>query len=196
MAEQIQHFPPSSGRWTGGLGIVLALAVAGVAVTEIGTGWGRATLVGALLAAVVLYAAMLRPRVSLTQDALVLRGMTDTVHLPLVSIEELVVRQLLVVRAGDRRFTNSGLGRSWRTLARTPAARSGERIEIHDGIAPVDFAEERIRQALDDARRVSGVKPWRDQPDETLPPVRRERAWWLVALMGVLAVLFVVLVLA
>ena len=161
--------------------------------SEITTSWGPTLLVAALLAVVLLYAATWRPRVSLTPETLRLRGMVDTVHLPLAAIEEMAVRQVLAVRAGGRRWTNSGLGRSWRTLARTPAADVGARREISDGMSPVDFAEERIRQALDDARRESGVKPWSEEGQALAAGICRERAWWLVALIGVLAAAFVVL---
>lgn len=195
MAEEIEHFSPTSGRWVGWAGVVLAVLLAGLGLASWQEGWAPTLVVGALLGVVVLYAGVLRPRVSLTPRHLVLRGMTDTVHVPLAAIEQMVIRQVLAVRAGEKRYVSSGLGRSWRALSRTPAATLEQRREISAGMSHVDFAEERIRQAMDDARATSGVKPWSDEGRSLAGQVRRDRAWWLVALMAVLAIAFVVLVL-
>lgn len=195
----VEHFPATSGRVLGWLGVAVAVAVAVSALLMEGVG-GLEWVVGAVLAALVVYAAMLRPRVSLAEAPggrghLVLRGMTDTVHVPLAAIEEIAVRTVLAVRAGERRFVSSAVGHPWRKVTRVSAAEADARREIVPDMKPADYVEERIRAALDDARRDSGISPWSAEADEIAAGIRRERAWWLVAAMVGLLVLLVVLIL-
>ena len=66
---------------------------------------------------ILLWAALLRPRVWIAPgDELVLRTMFETVTIPLAAIESIVVRQVLVVTAGGRRFTCAALGHTRRRL--------------------------------------------------------------------------------
>ena len=53
----------------------------------------------ALLGGVLVWASLLRPRVSASRETLYLRNMLETIHIPLAAVDELVVRQVLT-RAG------------------------------------------------------------------------------------------------
>ena len=199
--QQVEHFPATSGRITGWIGVAAAAAVVGSALWFETPADALPWVVGGTLAGLLVYAAVLRPRVSLAtpqdgEDALVLRGMVDTVHLPLPAIEELAVRQVLAVRVGERRYVSSAVGRPWRKVVRTPATGETTRREIVEGMSTADYTEERIRVALDDARRESGVAPWSEEQAAAAAGVRRERAWWLLGgLVGLTVLLVLVLAL-
>ena len=68
---------------------------------------------GAAFAAIVSYAALLRPAVRVDAGALVLRNMIDTNVIPLALIDEVVVRQVLVVRADEKRYVSPAIGNSF-----------------------------------------------------------------------------------
>ena len=74
---------------------------------------------GAVLAAVLAWASMLRPALWVAGEHLVMRNMLETVHVPLAAIEQLAVRQVLAVRAGDKRYVSTVVGRPWRKAVRT-----------------------------------------------------------------------------
>ncbi len=75
----------------------------------------------ALFGGVILFTSTLRPRVLVDGDELVLRNMFSDVHVPLATIEEVAVQQVLAVRAGDRRFVCAGAGKSLRTVMKGSA---------------------------------------------------------------------------
>ena len=67
-----------------------------------------------LLGGIVLYASTVRPRVWVLGRELVMRNMLSTIHIPLAAIEEVVVRQVMAVRAGGKRYVCAGVGRTLR----------------------------------------------------------------------------------
>ena len=63
-----------------------------------------------------------------------MQNMLETVHVRLAAVEEMAVRQVLAVRAGDRRLVSTVVGRTWRK-----ALLSRRRADEHDA-ARIDGA--------------------------------------------------------
>ena len=189
--EVVEDFGPSSGRITGVLGVGLCVAIVLLGVAEFDEGFPPAIVWAALFAGVLFWAAMLRPRVRVSGSELRLRNMLDTITLPLASIEQIMVRQVLSVRAGDRRYISSAVGKSWRqAVKRDKPRRPGE-----DAPYPV-FVEERLQQLAENARSKQGIALMSDEQLELAKSVRREWAWPEIVLLGFTAVGFLVALLA
>ena len=187
----VERFQPTSGRFSGWLtvGLCAALVVAGVAYLDDGfPAWVAA---GGLLVGVLAWAAMLRPALWVTEEHLVMRNLADTVHIRLAAVEEMAVRQVLAVRAADRRFVSTVVGRSWRKAIvsrRTHGADDGPR----DGMAYADWAEHRLHELVDGARKGAGVRPGSREQLALPDPVRREHdvlPLSLIAVSGALLLL-------
>jgi hypothetical protein len=180
----VERFTATSGRVTGWMTLVLCalLVVAGVAYLD--DGFPVWVTAAGLLVGVLAWAAMLRPALWATEEHLVMRNLAETVHIRLAAVEELVVRQVLAVRAGDRRYVSTVVGRSWRKALitrRGPGSGDGPR----DGMAYVDWVEHRLHELIDDARERAGVRAGSTE-QLTLPdPVRREPAVLPLALVAV-----------
>jgi hypothetical protein len=192
---EVERFRPTSGRITGWLTVAAAVAVAGIGTAYLGEGFPSWVVAAAVLVGVLAWASMLRPALWVRdRDVLVMRNMLDTVHVRLAAVEELALRQVLAVRAGDRRWVSAVVGRSWRktlTSGRRPApAATDPAVRV----VYADFVEERLRRLVDDARDAAGVRP--GSPEQLALPdaVRRERAWLPLALV-LLAVLGLLLTL-
>ncbi|MCW2852334.1 MAG: hypothetical protein JWM84_1998, partial [Nocardioides sp.] len=93
--DRPERFAPTSGRVMGLIGMVLSLGVVGIGLFDRDAGIADSVIAACALLALLLWAAMLRPRVSLVGDDLELRNMLETVRIPLAAVEELAVRQLL-----------------------------------------------------------------------------------------------------
>jgi hypothetical protein len=176
-----EKFPPTSGRVVGVLAVGLAVAVCVYAIVDGRGGFGAPVAWGAAFAAVVSYASLLRPAVRVDAGALVLRNMIDTNLIPLALIEEVVVRQVLVVRAAEKRYVSPAIGNSFfRTIL--PKTAHGETELTYP-----DYVRDRILHLADGARRRAG--------SADLPPVRRLWAWPEIAGLVVTALGFVVSIL-
>ncbi len=185
--QAVEDFRPSSGRITGALGLALSVAIVLLGVAEFDEGFPPAVVWAALFSGVLFWAAMLRPRVRVVGSELFLRNMLTTISVPLASIEQIVVRQVLSVRAGDHRYISSAVGKSWRQALKQDKPREpGE-----DAPYPV-FVEERLRQLAEEARAKQGVTLMSEEQLALASDVRRELAWPEVVLLGFTAVGFVV----
>lgn len=187
----VERFHATSGRLTGWLTVAIAggVVLAGLAYLDKGF---PAWVVGlALLVGVLAWAAMLRPALWATEEHLVMRNLADTVHIRLAAVEEMAVRQVLAVRAADRRFVSTVVGRSWRKAIvsrRTHGADDGPR----DGMAYADWAEHRLHELVDGARKGAGVRPGSREQLALPDPVRREHdvlPLSLIAVSGALLLL-------
>jgi hypothetical protein len=178
--------------------MVLSLGVVGIGLFDRDAGIADSVIAACALLALLLWAAMLRPRVSIVGDDLELRNMLETVRIPLAAVEELAVRQLLAVRAGDRRYVSPALGKSRRALRRPVgggAARAGRTPTSPDRVLDVDYAdfvENRIRQRMEDARAARGIRPGSQEQVALASEVRRSPAWPEVVGVVVLSVAVVV----
>lgn len=179
-----RRFGPTSGVAIGCIGLA-GCAVGAVAALKADTssvGIGRALV--AALVAVLVWCFMLRPRVVIGPDTLVLRNALSEWHVPLASIRSVVVRAITRVRTAEGKYDGVAVGRSVRAMmweghrdrrsVATPPPTKGPR---HGDIIP-DFLVEQILYAADNARDIG----------QAAGPVRRVWAVPELVLLGVLAV--------
>jgi hypothetical protein len=177
--DMVEEFRPTSGRITGVLGLCMCGGIVVLGVVEREEGFPAAGVWTALFAAVLFWAACLRPRVRVTASELRLRNMLTSISVPLAAIEQLVVRQVLSVRVGERRYVSSGVGRTWRQgLKADRQLKKGESAPY-----PV-FVEERLNQLAEEARARQGIALMSDEQLELAAGVRREWAWPEIVLLG------------
>ena len=193
---EVVHFQPTSGRVTGWMTVVLAavLVVAGVAYADEGFPLWVAAL--GLLVGVLAWATMIRPALWATPEHLVMRNLAETVHIRLAAIEEMAIRQVLAVRAGDRRYVSTVVGRTWRKTLQSRHRPGGladkEAIAPTEGMHYADFVENRLYDLVDKARTRAGVRIGSREQQALPDAVRREPAWLPIALIAVAVVLLVV----
>ena len=193
--EVVERFHPTSGQVTGWMTVVVAgvVVVAGLAYLSEGfPGW---VIGAALLVGVLAWAATLRPALWATQEHLVMRNLAETVHIRLAAVEEMAVRQVLAVRAGDRRWVSTVVGRSWRKAVTTGRGR-GVRGGAREGMPYADFVENRLHDLVDAARTVAGVRPGSKEQLALPDAVRREPAWLPLGLIALAVVVLVVALVA
>ncbi|PKH43467.1 hypothetical protein SAMN05192575_10892 [Nocardioides alpinus] len=186
----VERFHPTSGRVTGWMTVVMAAAVVVAGLAYLDAGFPRWVIGAALLVGVAAWAAMLRPALWVTGEHLVMRNLAETVHIRLAAVEELAVRQVLAVRAADRRWVSTVIGRSWRKAIRTRPTSGGATPQ--DGMPYADFVETRLHDLVDDARTAAGVRPGSTEQLALPDAVRREPAWVPLGLMAASAVVLLV----
>ncbi len=164
MNEAIQWFRPTSGRLLGPLALAACFGLVVLAASERDQSYALPLGFGAIFVGVLAWSSMVRPGLGVVGSTLVLRNMLETVHVPLAAIEELAIRQVLVLRAGDRRYVSPAIGKTWRHLLKSPRASGASAVEYAMAGSYPDFVESRIRQLSDDARAEKGVK--RGSPEQ------------------------------
>ena len=142
-----------------------------------------------LLGGIVLYTSTVRPRVWVVGRELVLRNMLSTIYIPLAAIEEVVIQQVLAVRAGGKRYVCAGVGRTLRQAMKGSAVQQareqmgGFRGELaaaemkEPAMNYADFVEIRIQELVNEDRMRLGVKRLSPEADELARQIRREPAW-------------------
>lgn len=188
--QVVEQFRPTSGRITGALGLVLAGAVIVVGLLDRDQ-FPILLVAVALLGAALIWSSMLRPRMWVTPDHLVLRNMVTTTRIPLAAVERVAVRQLVAIDAGERRYYSPAIGRSLRQSLPTTKAKNQTATTSY----PV-FVEERLHHLVDEARVRTGVKPYSDEQLELAARVERTWAWPEIAALALGAVAVVVAVIA
>ncbi|WP_137293223.1 hypothetical protein [Nocardioides dongxiaopingii] len=188
-----ETFVPTSGRVQGVAVVLIGLACAVLAVVGDGpvTWWVVALGVGF---AALGWAALLRPGVAVSDDTLVLRNIVHTVRIPLAAVEEVAVRQVLAVRAGERRYVSAAIGRGRRQLRRddrAPRGGSGDVVRMAEESYGL-FVEERIRQLAEQARATRGIKLYGPEQAALAAEVRREPAVPVIVLLAGSALALVV----
>ena len=173
----VEKFPPTSGRIIGIIALLLCAAVLVYALVDGYGGIGVEVAWGAAFVGLVSYAALLRPAVRVDSGSLVLRNMLDTNVVPLASIDEVAVRQVLAVRTDEKRYVSPAIGTSFlRTIRPRNTAMAT--------LSYPEYVRDRILHLADGARRRNG--------DGDTPPVRREWAWPEIAGLVVTALGLVV----
>jgi hypothetical protein len=193
------------GRVTGVIGLVVAAGIVVLAALD-PAGIPLPVVAGGVVAAVLIWSTMLKPQVSVADGRLVLRNTLETIRIPLAAIEELAVRQVLVVRVGEKRYVSPGVGRSVRqaiTASRSdgptatkpalgPALGGGTPSQVDAGIAYADYVEHRIKDLAQLDRERRGIRRYSDEAEALASEVRREPAFVeivaLVASLGFLVV--------
>lgn len=179
--EPVERFVPTGGRILGVLALALVAAIVLIRVLDTDSGLPMPVVWASVALGVLAWAAMLRPRVWVTEDDLVLRNMLETTRVPLAAIERVIVQQLLIVEAGEKRFVSPAIGKSWRqTIKQNRASSRPTALDSY----PV-FVEERISQLAEDARAQRGVANLSDEQLALAAGVRRDYAW--LEIFGLLA---------
>jgi len=203
----VEKFAMNGGHFSAGIG---ALVVVGMLVAwALNPGWEELWVPAlALVLALVIWTSIVRPRVLVEGSDLVLRNMLSTVRIPLAAVDEVVVRQVMAVRAGDKRYVCAGAGRSLRQALKGSAAMrarahmgglTGEMAnagepEVMPGVIYADYVELRIRDLMKAERARLGVTRFSPEALELAGHVRREPAWPEIAALAVSAVLLVLAV--
>lgn len=187
----VERFQPTSGQFTGWAAVALSVTILVAMVAYLDDGFPVWVGGAALLVGILAWASMLRPALWATEEHLVMRNLAETVHIRLAAVEELAVRQVLAVRAADKRFVSTVLGRTWR---KTITARPGPAAEdgAHEGMPYIDWAEHRLRELVDAARDRAGVTAGSEEQRALPDAVRREPALVPIALIGAASVVLVV----
>jgi hypothetical protein len=185
----VERFRPTSGRIMGALGVLIAAAVVVIGVVDREHGFSMPVVFAALFLGVLTWAAMLRPGLWATQDELVMRNMLETVHIPLGAIEQVAVRQVLAVSAGEKRYLSPAVGRSRKQALKSnrPSDPAADPAESYPA-----FVEDRISRLAENARARRGIALLSDEQLELARGVRRRPAWPEIAGLVVGAVGFVV----
>jgi hypothetical protein len=200
MGDRPEWFQPTSGRFVGTTGVVVAAAVLVLIALDNHDEDTISYAAGVALAAIGCWVLLLRPRVGLTADTLVIRQALRTVHLPLAAIEKLAVSQVLAVWVEGRRFVSPAIGKPLRRVVRearpggTPGRLQAE-LEAGRSMPYVDFVEERIRQQRVDAIRTRDAAARRagaEAAGETPATVRVDPAWAEIVGLGVACVVLLV----
>jgi hypothetical protein len=187
----VERFEATSGRVTGWMTVVLCALLVVAALAYLDDGFPAWIGAAGLLVGILAWAAMLRPALWATEEHLVMRNLAETIHIRLAAVEELAVRQVTAVRAADRRFVSTVVGRSWRrsiTSRRNPSPEDGPR----DGMPYADWAEHRLHELVDAARTREGVRPGSKEQLALPDAVRREPAVVPAALIAAAVVALLV----
>jgi hypothetical protein len=186
--EVVEKFRPTGGRILGVLALVMVAAVVVIDLVDREHPFPPEVVWGSLFFGSLVWAAMLRPRLWVTTSDLVMRNMASTVRIPLAAIEQIAVRQVVVVRAGEERFVSPAVGKSWR---QTAFNRSGRRESKPGAVRPSvpvatpypDFVDDRLHEVTEEARAKAGITLLSDEQLALAAGVRREWAWLEIALM-------------
>jgi hypothetical protein len=207
-----QTFTATSGRITGVLGLATAAFLAVMFVISARVGVAVPGVIACLFAAVVLWGAMLRPGVSVTDDDLLMRTLFETVTIPLAGIDTVVVRRYLLVRAGGTKYVCPAIGRSLRKTVRSEMKWSGGAQVLSPGAAIsrdssviaasevkrqgdidyADFVEQRIVHLAAAARARQGIEERSEEEYEIGRQAVRRTFWPVIVAMALLALAFVV----
>lgn len=192
-----EDFPPTSGR---AFGVIALVFGAGFAVFELvdrnEISWPVVAF--GVLVCVLAWVALLRPRVSIVGDELKLRAMVSTTWLPLGALDDVVVRQFLIVSVAGKRYTSPAVGRTRRAIHKdgglSVAPEKDERI-LDEGQSFALFVEQRIRERAQRVRDLHGIELGSAEQDELARGVRRQLAVpETVALVAALVAFVVLLV--
>jgi hypothetical protein len=178
--EVVEKFRPTSGRITGLIALALVAAVVAIGLLDRDQGYSPTVVWGALVIGVLVWSAMLRPRLWATTSHLVMRNMLSTVSIPLAAVEQVLVRQVVAVRAGDQRYVCPAVGKSWRQ-----AIRSDKPAKPGAAVPYAAFVEDRLHQLTEDARAREGVALLSDEQLALADGVRRQWAWPEIAALVV-----------
>ncbi len=179
----VERFHATNGRISGYLGLAAAAFVLVLDIRSWGGEHAPVIAVAALLGAVLVWMALLRPALWVTGDDLVMRSMLHTDHVPLGLITKVVVGQVLAIQAGDRRYTSPVVAYTARQTLRSRSGRDKQPATAVDTYQV--FVEERITHLAVERRELHGAA------DGT---VRRTWAWPEIAAAAVLLVALVVVV--
>jgi hypothetical protein len=183
-APETEWLTTTSGTISGWMGVAAGLVAAVLGIIGSAPIWVPLGLAIALVCWLIL----LRPRVGIEPHDLILRGTFSTARIPLASVRTIVIRQMLVVNVGERRFTNPSIGRPLREVR----VRPGESPRANPG---VDHIEALIQSHVSEARSMAAKRAERGAAPTGPTEVRIERAWPEIGAAVFLALAILVLAL-
>jgi hypothetical protein len=211
VGEEGHRFRATNGRVTGFLGLglcalgVVLFALSGSVHTRV------AGLLGCGFAAVLVWAAMLRPRVVASATELRMRTLFDSVSIPLASIDTVLVRRYLLIRSGGNKYICPAISRSLRKTVRAEmrwssgggnllppnltADRSGSvqtEVKGDHELDYADFVEQEITSLANNDRERLGIEARSEEEYDLGSQAVRRTAWPEVVALVVLGVAFVV----
>lgn len=212
MAEEVQRFRPTNGRATGYLGLGLCTFGVVVFATSGSSRLAVSGIIGCAFAAVLVWAAMLRPQVTASASELRMRTMFEDVTIPLASIDTVVVRRYLLVRSGGNKYICPAISRSLRKTVRAEMKAGGGQQLLAPGVTTgenrasslqtdvkgqydidyPDFVEQQIVRLAGDDRARRGIEPRSEEEYDLGGEVERRTAWLEIIVLAVLGVAFVV----
>ena len=212
MAEEVQRFRPTNGRLTGFLGLgmcalgVVVFAFSGSVHTRV------SGLIGCAFAAVLVWAAMLRPQVAASKTELHMRTLLQSITIPLASIDTVVVRRYLLVRSGGNKYICPAISRSLRKTVRaemkwnggggnllapslSPADPTGSlqtEVKGEHELDYADYVEQQITSLASNDRDRRGIEARSEEEYDLGAQVVRRTAWLEVVALVVLGTAFIV----
>lgn len=186
----VEKLRSGSSRLTGYTGIAVTVVFALAVLSDGYHDRDWVVLLGCLTFGFGFWVAVIRPHVAVDGEVLVVRSMLSEARVPLASVEQVEIQQYFTVRAGGKKWSSAGLGRTRRQIYRL------HKGTAEPGTAESDVIEERIRQAADNLRATLGVSAHDDEQYARAAAVRRVWAWPVVGVLTALAVAFVVALLA
>jgi hypothetical protein len=181
---EVEKFDSSGTRVLGVIGVASAFLIAAVVATDGLEGSDDVLFCVIGFLGVLMWSAMVRPQVRLDGDRLFLREMLGTVSFPVAAVEAVEVRQVLVLRAGGRKFTSAAVSKS------VSQVRKDQRGVARDEKLYPNFVEDRIRSRSEDERARAGLSR-----GEVPLDLHRAVAWPEIALMVLFGVGAVILLL-
>ena len=154
------RFGPTSGAATGWSGLVICAVVIASAAFMAHSLTGVRLILGALLAAVLIWCFLLRSRVILEPETVVLRNAFMEHAVPYGLIDALAIKTVTCVYVGEKRYVGAGVGHTVRALVRRSlphreAPPPLPRGQLNAAAIP-DFVEARIRERMRLASRGEG----------------------------------------
>jgi hypothetical protein len=206
----IQRLRPNNGRAMGVLGLLLCVFVGVLLVVSEPPSVAVPGVLACLVAAVLVWMALLRPSVAVSETDLYLRTLFESVRIPLASVETVVVGRFLLVRSGGQKYICPAISRPLRRTVRKEMKWSGQSAlqpgaaleRLGDGlqtevkeeheIGYADFVEQRILGLAANDRARRGIEERSEAEYELGAEVVRRTAWLELGVLAVLTVAFVV----
>jgi hypothetical protein len=166
-------FGPTSGGVSGISGLVLAVIVVFTSLTD-GMSGQWSFVVGSVLFGGVCWSVLLRPRVRLDPDVLVLRNAISDYRIPYARLDLFVVRSVSTAYVGKKKYVGLGVTRTRRAMTRGPRPRGlGEvrgfegprsenpgRLPANAADLVIELVSDRIRNAAPTTEKVRRVPAW------------------------------------
>lgn len=188
----VERFQPTSGRISGFVGLGTAAVIFVIAVLDKDTGTPLGVAILALLGALLVWAALLRPAMWVTSTDLVMRGMFRTDMIPLAAINKVSVSQVFAVFVGERRFVSPVIGYTARQTMKSRVTRGVTESTTSPIQSHQTFVEARIDHLAQSSRDLLGIRNRSPEQEALAADVRRSYAWPEIAGVAVLVLAFVV----
>lgn len=173
---EVEKFHSSGSRVLGVIGVGIAFLFAvGLAIDGLHGSDGLVLCVIGFFG-VLVWSAMVRPQLRLAGDRLVVRDMLTSASFPIAAVEAVEVRQVVVLRAGGRKFISAAVSKSLYQVLKD------NRGVARDDKAYPNFVQNRIWSRSEDERAKLGV-----ERGEVPLDLRRELAWPEIALLALFA---------